>query len=312
MPAGLSAARALARRLPERDDRGAVAVFVGIMLSTGVLFVMFAFAVDWGLINYERAQGQRAADAASYALAWQCARLQPSCATAAAAQAWARSVASANAEDDLMAIQGICGIGEATQSWLTACPNPPTGVTRYVRVTTTTQTTAGDFLTLPFSGLVAPGDDKAVVTASAQASWTTGGTKPAMIVRRGSSVPTTGSSEVETWRRSGSNGDGYTRVASPGVSGCDFTTLPAVASNVTLNSATTFAASGMRTCLTSSMGTGPPYVVLVTTQNNRQRVTEWRIVTSLSWVSATTTDSQLRFTWGAATTSGVTKVTMLP
>jgi hypothetical protein len=298
--------------VPPRDDEGAIAVMVGILFSTSVFFIMLAFGVDWGMINWERAQAQRSADAATFGLAWKCAQMQTACTSAANATALAQSIANTNANDGLMAVTAVCGrgtTGESTQAWLTAlpCASPPAGSAPYVRVATSSRSTAGDFITLPFSGVISrqsgTGSDRAVLAANATASWTTSARTAALVIR-----PTrvSGVTNTITYRANGSNGDGYSIITGPNVASCFFTTPPAVPSAITLSSSSA-SSSAITTCVNAFDTAATPFVVAVASTSNRRTVSELRLVTNLS-----KSGTSIVVTWGGSATSAPSTVTMLP
>jgi len=297
---------------PQEHDQGTIAVMVGILFSTSVFFIMLAFGVDWGMINWERAQAQRSADAATFGLAWKCAQKQAACTSAANATALAQSIANSNATDGLMAVSGICGrgtSGDSTQAWLTAlpCASPPAGSNPYVRVVASSRSTSGDFVTLPFSGVISrqsgTGSDRAVLAATATASWTTSARTAAMVIR-----PTrvSGVTNTITYRASGSNGDGYSIVTGPKVSSCFFTTPPAVSSAITLSTSAANS-TAITTCVTAFDTEPTPFVVAVASASNRRTVSELRLVTNLS-----KSGTSIVVTWGGAASTAPATVTMLP
>ncbi|MDO8308745.1 MAG: pilus assembly protein TadG-related protein [Actinomycetota bacterium] len=291
-------------------DEGAIAVMAGILFSTMVFFIMLAFAVDWGLVNWERSQVQRSADAASFSLAWKCAQKQPACASLSSATAFAGSVAASNAEDGLMAVTNICGRGtggEPAQAWLTArpCASPPGGSDAYVQVAATSQTNGGNFITLPFTGVISQeaGGDQAVLSAAATASWTTAARTAALVIR-----PTrvSGTSNTITYRASNSNGDGYSIVTAPDVSSCFFTTAPPVGSSLTLSSSSA-TSTAVTTCRNAFDTEPTPFVVAVASANNRRTVSELRLVTNLS-----RSGTSIVVTWGGPASTAPVTVTMQP
>ena len=64
-----------------RDDGGAVATVVAILLAGGVLLGFLALVVDVGQIYVEREELQTGADAAVLAVAKACATAAPACAS---------------------------------------------------------------------------------------------------------------------------------------------------------------------------------------------------------------------------------------
>ena len=98
-------ARTLLRMLG-RDERGAVAVIVALMLGTGVLTGIGALVIDVGQIYQERAELQNGADAAALAVA-------KSCATGTCAPTLSAQYANENASalTGKTAASTVCGSG---------------------------------------------------------------------------------------------------------------------------------------------------------------------------------------------------------
>lgn len=162
--------RMIARRLG-RDERGAVAVLVAVLIGGGALTGMGALVIGVGQLYAERAQLQNGADAAALAVA-------KSCAAGACTPGLANTYADANANDGAAAVPAVCGSGTlggcpASTGQITDCPAAPAGVT-YVDVHTATGTAAGPSL-LPAAFVRAlPGESGyqgSAVAACAQAEW---------------------------------------------------------------------------------------------------------------------------------------------
>jgi len=168
----------LARRtvLHGRDERGAVAVLVGILLGGGVLLGMAALVVDVGRLYWERSELQNGADAAAVAVA-------KTCALGACNPAVAVTYADGNASrltGRTAGVSQVCGSGgmagcPPSTGALTDCPDPPTGA-NYVEVSTSTLTSRGSTLLPPvFAGTLLGngGYQGSTVHACAQAEWST-------------------------------------------------------------------------------------------------------------------------------------------
>lgn len=165
----------LARRLQRvrRDDRGAVAVIVAVLLAT-VLLGMCAMVIDVGQVYQNRAELQNGADAAALAVA-------KSCATATCDTSQAGTYADSNAsaltshEAQVDAICGTSTLGAclAPDGKITDCPAPPASVAGYVDVHTSTDSPAGPFLAPVFAQLLLGNStyDGTTVHACAQAAW---------------------------------------------------------------------------------------------------------------------------------------------
>jgi len=97
------------RWLARRDDRGAVATVVAILLAGGVLLGFLALVVDVGQIYVEREELQTGADAAVLAVAKACATAAPACSSGPAVRALAQSYADANSADGRSRVAEVCG-----------------------------------------------------------------------------------------------------------------------------------------------------------------------------------------------------------
>jgi Putative Flp pilus-assembly TadE/G-like len=156
------------------DDRGAAAVLVAVLLSTGVLLGMAALSVDVGQLYAERRQVQNGADAAALAVA-------AGCAATGACTTNTGGIADLNANDNATNVLSVCGSGPGLPACpgnpgtaLTQCPPAPAGVQGWVRVSTGTRTSGGSTLLPPtFAGALAgnAGYSGTQVGACAQAAW---------------------------------------------------------------------------------------------------------------------------------------------
>jgi Flp pilus assembly protein TadG len=173
--------RELARpalRLLRRDERGVVAVIVGLLLGT-VLLGLGALVIDVGQLYAERATLQNGADAASTAVAKSC--IYTTC-TASGALSTAVTYAGENSPDGAAAVSQVCGSGvlgacPASTGALTDCPAAPTGLPAgagYVDVHTSTKTAGGATVIAPVFAkeLLGSGTDTgATVQACSQTEW---------------------------------------------------------------------------------------------------------------------------------------------
>lgn len=171
-----------------RDERGAVAVFVSILLI--VLLAIGAVVADIGAVYAERRELQNGADAAALAVAGNCAKRvitkDPSpcpttggVTTPAAFTTMAQTYANLNAKDAISALNGLNGtpgvvFGKKADG--SACKNCVT-----VRVTTqTTDSGEGQFRLLPWFAQVLDKDGTEVF-AVATATWGS--------LKRGAAIP---------------------------------------------------------------------------------------------------------------------------
>jgi Flp pilus assembly protein TadG len=167
---GLKAvARAVLRRLAGHNDRGAVGVLIGVLITGGVLLGMGAVVIDVGQLYAERAQLQNGADAGALGVA-------RSCALGTCTPSVATHYADAAANDGVSAAT-VCGSGSlgscpAPAGSLTDCPAAPAG--NYVDVHTSTQTSGGSTLLPPVLAQTLLGNGSysgTNVKACAQAAW---------------------------------------------------------------------------------------------------------------------------------------------
>jgi Flp pilus assembly protein TadG len=173
--------RGLARpvlRLLRRDERGVVAVIVGVLIG-GVMLGLGALVIDVGQLYSERATLQNGADAAALAVAKSCAT---STCTASGALSTAVTYAGENSPDGVAGVSLVCGSGvlgacSAGTGALTDCPAVPTGLPAgagYVDVHTSTKTTGGGTVIAPVFGKELVGNGTytgTTVLACAQAEW---------------------------------------------------------------------------------------------------------------------------------------------
>ena len=162
-----------------RDDRGAVALMVGILLSTGVLLGMGALAVDVGRLYAEREELQSGADAGASKVALNCAFNRLSCSAAGALTA-SGGYANRNAKDGASGVAQACGYdgkgrlpscaGDSAGALAQCIGSAPSG--RYVEVRTRTRTSDGGTLLPPtFARMLVPGDTGTMVGACARVTW---------------------------------------------------------------------------------------------------------------------------------------------
>jgi Flp pilus assembly protein TadG len=163
-----------------REDRGAVATIVAVLLAGGVLLGMGALVIDVGQIYAERAELQNGADAAALAVASGCAKGTASCDPSTTGTA--ASYANKNAKDAASAVSLVCGNNGAAKlpgcpastGAMTACPATPAAGTTYVDVHTSTRTAGGSTLLPPVFARTLAGNggySGTTVLACARARW---------------------------------------------------------------------------------------------------------------------------------------------
>jgi Flp pilus assembly protein TadG len=162
-------------RLLRRDERGVVAVLVGLLIG-GVLLGLGALVIDVGQLYAERAQLQNGADAAAIAVAKSC--VNSTC-TASGALSTAVTYAGENAQDGVAGVSQVCGSGAlgacpASTGAMTDCPAAPASGLGYVDVHTATATSGGGTVVAPVlaQNLLGNGNYAGTtVMACAQAAW---------------------------------------------------------------------------------------------------------------------------------------------
>jgi hypothetical protein len=174
------------RRLTDRDDRGAVIVWVSIMMA--VLLGFGALVIDVGALYAERRQLQNGADAAALAVAQDCAEKDN--AECAQFQSIADTYADHNANDGAHDVDLVCGV-RSTNPTVLIGPQPCTppagvdvsGVAGWVQVVTSTRNPSNTDNPDEVSFVLAPfldNDDEELegegVAATAVAAWEAIGT----------------------------------------------------------------------------------------------------------------------------------------
>ena len=171
----MAAVSGMIRRRLRRDDRGAVAIIVALLLGSGVLLGMGALVVDVGQIYQERAELQNGADAAALAVA-------KSCALGTCDPAVAATAADGNASGltgDTEGVSQVCGSGDlgpcpAGDGSITDCLPQPDAGTNFAEVYTITKLPDGSTLLPPVFAATLPGNagyHGTTVHACAQAEW---------------------------------------------------------------------------------------------------------------------------------------------
>lgn len=170
------------------NDRGAVGVLVGVLVSAGVLFGFAALVIDVGQIYGERAYLQNGADAGALAVAQACASKQLDCSTLLGAENTAKRYADDNATNDgVSALDSdfsfpVCGNDDLgllppcseSSGAITDCPSAPPSDAEYVDVHTATLTSGGSSLLPPVFARTILGNadyDGKKVRACARAQW---------------------------------------------------------------------------------------------------------------------------------------------
>jgi hypothetical protein len=153
------------------EDGGSVSIIATVLFVGGVIFGLAALVVDGGRLYVERAELQRAADAAVLALAQECAGDTSRCTSTTLAKLYADS----NAEDGRHAVVAICGTGGPG---LSACAPALTDVcpvkgTRHIAVHLQTESLTGSSLVAPIfaRALLGSDHDGTSVRACAVAGW---------------------------------------------------------------------------------------------------------------------------------------------
>lgn len=165
------------------DERGAISILVGLLISAGVILGMLAMVIDGGRLYSERRLVQNGADAAALAIARACALGDPACASTTAASTLGRSMANLNAgPDQVSGLEETCGAGSlgacrALRSHAWECQTV-TGISNYVRARTATRETDGTTI-VPGVFSKALGFEGTGLWACSQAIW--GAARGAMV-----------------------------------------------------------------------------------------------------------------------------------
>jgi Flp pilus assembly protein TadG len=197
--------RPMMRRL-SRDERGAIAVLVAVMIGAGVLTGMGALVIDVGQLYQNRAELQNGADAGALSVA-------QSCAAGTCTPSGAKYFADANATGGLAGVSLVCGSGvlgtcPASTGKIFDCPSAPAAGTNFVDVHTQTETASGSSLLPPVFARTLLGManyNGSTVEACAQAEWGT----PADTTTIGITIP-----ECE-WAQATDNGTSYAPASAP-------------------------------------------------------------------------------------------------
>lgn len=171
------------QRLP-RDERGAVAALIGLLLGLFVVTGLLAWSIDAGQVVWERRQTQNAADAAALALAQSCAK--NNCVTDADSLPALVNGNTVNNGARTHSIERQCkrntALGTLPQCTSTAsvsqlreCPPLPTGVSSalpYVEVRVRADDGGQQTIPNPFSKLNnSAADDRSSVLSCSRAAW---------------------------------------------------------------------------------------------------------------------------------------------
>ncbi len=174
--------RLAGRRPGRRDDRGAVAVIVAMLLAGGVLLGFLALVIDVGQLYVERQQLQSGADNAAIAVAKACSIDTADCANSGAAIALAEHYADANADDKHSHVAEVCGRVPGNKlpdcsppaTNLTACIKDAPATDSYVEVRLTTEMGDGSFVLPPVFAQAVAGNEHYAGTsvgACGRAGW---------------------------------------------------------------------------------------------------------------------------------------------
>ena len=162
----------LDHNLNEEGESGVIAVLIAILISTGFVIALFVFVADTSAIYSERRVVQNSADSAAVALAQECAidgkgaitgvkSAYPSivCGTASYAYEFAGNYANINSPDLKTSITEVCGVSplnscQNQNQALFKCQNVAAEYTKYVRVSTNTETQTGSALIPIFQSLL--------------------------------------------------------------------------------------------------------------------------------------------------------------
>lgn len=166
----------IGRLCGRRNERGAVAVLVTILLGSGVLIGMGALVVDVGGMYAEKAQLQNGADAGALAVALGCATGPSTCSSSKSATGPAGKHANSNANDAAANVETVCG--KDPSGILPPCSGPglcaktPAAGTNYAQVQTSTLNNGSTLLPPAFGqALLGPSYQGVTIRACAQTMW---------------------------------------------------------------------------------------------------------------------------------------------
>jgi Flp pilus assembly protein TadG len=160
-------------RRPRRDDEGAVAVLIAVLLGGGVLLGMGALVIDVGLIAHEREQLRSGADSAAWAVAYACMTTPDTCAADSAALA--QRQADGNAKDGSAAAAVAICEASCARTRQSPCPAVPASLTApFAEARTTTREADGSSLLPPvLAQALSGGYQGTTVGMCSQVAWGT-------------------------------------------------------------------------------------------------------------------------------------------
>lgn len=158
------------------EERGAFTTIFVAIVSSGLLFFLFALTADAGTLFFERRSIQNAADATSLAVASNCALGSTNCADSAAIQSTAQSMANLNSPDSLSTVSKLCGftpLNPCTNTTELECKSVPANLPRYGRVVLSSKNADGTTrVRTPFFDLLSSsGTLPSNLTACSQSAW---------------------------------------------------------------------------------------------------------------------------------------------
>jgi Flp pilus assembly protein TadG len=151
------------RTVNDSEDRGAVLVLVGILMTA--LLGIGAMVVDLGALYVEKRQLQNGADAAALAVAQDCAN-----GNCVLTPGLAQQYADSNAKDGTSSVS-LCGVGPGLTACTAPAPVGATGATGWLRASTVTRTAGGGNEVNFVLGPVMDSLAGATVHAAATAAW---------------------------------------------------------------------------------------------------------------------------------------------
>lgn len=158
------------------EERGAFTTIFLAIISSGLLFFLFALTADAGTVFFERRSIQNAADATSLAVASNCALGSSNCSDSVAIQNVAQSIANSNSPDSLSTVSKMCGfipLSPCTSTSELDCKAVPANLPRYGRVVLSTKNFDGTTkVRTPFFDLFSGSEDlSSEVKSCSQSAW---------------------------------------------------------------------------------------------------------------------------------------------
>lgn len=157
-----------------KSEKGAVAVIVATLFTTGFIFGMFALVVDVGAIQLEKRTLQNAGDAAVTGAAYSCAMTNTNCSSALNLTNVASTYLNGNSKDGISFPSLMCGYTPLSPcTTQTSCKAIPSTYPLHVRLVSSTQNPDKSMVIKPiFAGIYSTNLKNGYsVSTCSQAAW---------------------------------------------------------------------------------------------------------------------------------------------